>query len=131
MNQRLKNLILLLTGLVSFLLLIVLANRLIKSELVDLRNLNNTTKNTVPNNQTNSDLVQKECIVTGCSGQICEEKTSESPTITDCTYKEEYKCYQFSTCRIQRNGECGWTESKEFKACLLNYLPEMHKNEKK
>ncbi len=57
------------------------------------------------------------CVVTGCSNHIC----AEEPMTTTCEYKEEYICYQKAKCEKQQNGKCGWTETPEIQACLLQY----------
>ena len=57
-----------------------------------------------------------ECIVTGCSSQIC----ADEEVITTCEYREEYACYQSATCEKQASGECGWTMTDELKECLTN-----------
>ncbi len=59
----------------------------------------------------------KKCKITGCSSQIC----SDEDVVTDCLYREEYSCYQKAKCEIQNNGKCGWTETSDIKACLLQY----------
>lgn len=59
-----------------------------------------------------------ECVVTGCSGQIC----ADEETITTCEYKEEYACYADAECTRQEDGECGWTPTNELLICLQNPL---------
>ncbi len=58
--------------------------------------------------------IAKQCVVSGCSGQVCGE---ESVTTT-CEYREEYACYKSAQCERQANGECGWTETSELRLCL-------------
>lgn len=57
------------------------------------------------------------CKITGCSNQIC----AEEPMTTTCEYREEYICYQKAKCEKQQNGKCGWTETSELKACILQF----------
>lgn len=65
----------------------------------------------------NGDTPQaKTCKPTGCSGQIC----ADEDIVSTCEYKSEYACYKTATCTRQSSGECGWTETKELKACLSN-----------
>lgn len=59
---------------------------------------------------------QKECMITGCSGQICFEEE----IITTCEYKQEYACYKNAQCERQKNGECDWTLTEELQICLMN-----------
>lgn len=55
-----------------------------------------------------------ECIVTGCSGQVCEEGT----IITTCEYRSEYACYKDATCERQSDGKCGWTQTEALQQCI-------------
>ncbi len=68
--------------------------------------------------QTKADqtLNQKECLITGCSGQLC----AEEEIITDCQYRPEYECYKKTTWQRQPDGQCGWTPTLEFIECLEN-----------
>ena len=63
---------------------------------------------------------QGACYIGGCSAQMC----SDTPDmVSTCEYKEEYACYQkTSTCTRQSNGECGWTQTNELKACLASAI---------
>lgn len=61
-----------------------------------------------------------ECIVTGCSGQIC----ANEEVVTTCEFKEIYSCYETAVCEVQDNGECGWTMDEELKGCLQSYVSE-------
>ena len=51
---------------------------------------------------------------TGCSGQVC----SDQEVITTCEFRTEYECYKRAACERQRNGECGFTMTRELRACL-------------
>lgn len=62
---------------------------------------------------------QKKCYVGGCSSQLCTDTPDMAST---CEYREEYACYQQSTCEVQADGECGWTETQELHACLSGTL---------
>jgi hypothetical protein len=57
---------------------------------------------------------QKPCMKTGCSSQVC----SDQEVITTCEYRTEYDCYKRAACERQRNGECGWTVTRELSECL-------------
>jgi len=65
----------------------------------------------------NSDQNNNECIVTGCSSQVCADRE----VITSCEYLPQYACYQNATCQRQTDGECGWTMSSELSQCLGEY----------
>lgn len=58
------------------------------------------------------------CRVTGCSGQIC----SDTDVVTNCLFKEEYACYKKARCERQVSGQCGWTETDEFKSCISSIV---------
>jgi hypothetical protein len=57
---------------------------------------------------------QKPCMKTGCSSQVC----SDQEVITTCEYRTEYDCYKRAACERQRNGECGFTMTRELSECL-------------
>jgi hypothetical protein len=57
-----------------------------------------------------------ECVPSGCSGTVCVAAGKE--VMTTCEYKPEYACYAKAKCEKQASGECGWTRSAEFDACI-------------
>jgi eight-cysteine-cluster-containing protein len=61
----------------------------------------------------------KPCIKTGCSGQVC----SDQEVVTTCEYRSEYDCYKEAECKRQANGECGFTQTRELRACLNRRRP--------
>ena len=67
--------------------------------------------------------VAKECVVGGCSGTVCEEKGQG--TVTTCEYRSEYQCYKQAICERQISGQCGWTKTSPFNACMLPYQIEL------
>lgn len=58
-----------------------------------------------------------DCVVGGCSGQLCVDPLSE-PGISTCEWRPEYACYANATCERQVDGQCGWTQTAELQACL-------------
>jgi hypothetical protein len=57
----------------------------------------------------------KQCVKSGCSGQIC----SDHEELSNCEYKPEYACYESAKCEVQATtGECGWTETAALTQCL-------------
>ncbi len=58
----------------------------------------------------------KDCIRSGCSGTVCQSKSSE-PMMTTCEYKEEYECYQEINCGCV-DGTCMWRETADFRECI-------------
>lgn len=57
------------------------------------------------------------CFVGGCSGQICSD---QKDVVSTCEFRESYACYKTAKCERQQNGQCGWTQTPELKACLAN-----------
>jgi hypothetical protein len=66
---------------------------------------------------TDETTTAKECIVTGCSNQVC----SEEIVVTTCEFKEEYACYAKAVCEKQADGKCGWTETDSYKECMAPF----------
>lgn len=60
------------------------------------------------------------CISGGCSQELCFDE-SGSDLVSICIYKDEYACYKNAKCERQSNGQCGWTQTEELKACLNKY----------
>ncbi|MEO8582057.1 MAG: hypothetical protein ABI425_05805 [Patescibacteria group bacterium] len=58
------------------------------------------------------------CIRSGCSGQLCVEINAPDQ-ISTCEYRAEYSCYQEAPCERQTDGQCGFTPSAAFTACLV------------
>jgi hypothetical protein len=58
------------------------------------------------------------CVVGGCSSQLCVEEGD--PGMSTCEYRAEYACYRSAVCERQESGLCGWSETPELTACLLN-----------
>jgi eight-cysteine-cluster-containing protein len=58
-----------------------------------------------------------DCVVGGCSGQLCGEQGDE--LVTTCEWHDSYACYQrYGVCERQADGQCGWTASELMDACL-------------
>lgn len=60
-----------------------------------------------------------DCIVSGCSGEVCVD-ASEGGVFTTCVFKPEFACYRSARCERQSDGGCGWTETPELLTCLEN-----------
>lgn len=61
------------------------------------------------------------CVVTGCSGQLCEEED----TASTCEWSPTYECYTlYGTCGRDANGACGWADNPELDDCIANGGPE-------
>ena len=56
-----------------------------------------------------------DCVVSGCSGQIC----AAEPMISTCEWRPEYACYGEPTTSCGcNNGTCGWAQTRELSSCL-------------
>ena len=59
-----------------------------------------------------------ECIITGCSSQIC----AEEPISSDCAYLDWYACFQYSECgNYGLGGNCSWLTTDLFLDCLDSF----------
>lgn len=63
------------------------------------------------------------CVPAGCSGQVCAELSEAANIVTTCEYRAEYACYKLTKCERQDSGQCGWTQTADFTACLSNPPP--------
>ncbi|MFT7625639.1 MAG: eight-cysteine-cluster-containing protein, partial [Myxococcota bacterium] len=59
-----------------------------------------------------------QCVVSGCSGEICAASSLDSI----CIWEPWYECLALSTCGVNANGGCGWTQNDAFDACLQEAL---------
>ncbi len=58
-----------------------------------------------------------DCVVTGCSGQICSDHDEAST----CEWTDAYACYtDYGICERDASGACGWRETPELEACLAD-----------
>lgn len=58
-----------------------------------------------------------DCIVGGCSGQLCGEPGDELGST--CEWEEEYACYtEVGVCERDAEGACGWRDSEELAECI-------------
>ncbi len=69
-----------------------------------------------PINQENACTTDADCVRSGCSGTVCQEKTAE-PVFTTCEYKAEYACYQNIPCGCVE-GQCAFEKNPAFEQCL-------------
>ena len=60
------------------------------------------------------------CVIAGCSAQLCisAEEAEAGGGVSTCEYREEYACFATTKCEVQSTGECGWTETEDFKQCI-------------
>ncbi len=57
-----------------------------------------------------------DCMVGGCSGQLCGSVKDMQDIVTTCEWKDEYACYKLTNCLCIEN-KCNWKETPEFLAC--------------
>lgn len=60
-----------------------------------------------------------DCVKAGCSSQLCVAN-EKSDIVTTCEYKDEYECYQKTSCGCV-DGLCNWKENNEFNDCLIKF----------
>lgn len=66
-------------------------------------------------------VINKNCIISGCNGEICQSETLE-PMSSICSYREEFECYKNADCKFQEDtGECGWSVTDELISCLNKF----------
>lgn len=56
------------------------------------------------------------CMRTGCSGEICAREGNEQQST--CEMRPEYACLEKARCELQPGGDCGWTGTPDFDACM-------------
>lgn len=84
-----------------------------------------TTLKNSPSNNYSDEL--NGCIKAGCSGQLCIEKKDDATEgVTDCKWKESYKCLKSASCERQKTGKCGFTQTKESTKCLDELIPKIN-----
>ena len=62
------------------------------------------------------------CSVGGCSGELCVDE-EKGPHYSICLWKEEYACLKHAVCEIQSGGNCGWTYTDAYDACIYGSEP--------
>ena len=59
-----------------------------------------------------------ECVITGCSSQICAEEPADST----CEYLDWYVCFQYSECgNYGLEGNCRWLMTDSFLDCMNSF----------
>lgn len=61
--------------------------------------------------------VATTCVVGGCSGELCLPE-DQGGLASICIIEPHYACYKKARCEVQQSGVCGWTETREFAACI-------------
>jgi hypothetical protein len=57
------------------------------------------------------------CRHAGCNGELCVSPGQE-PSLSVCVVRPEFSCLVWTTCEPQSDGQCGFTASAEYEACL-------------
>lgn len=76
-----------------------------------------SNEGSISNGNDGGAISKNNCVVAGCSSQLCLEE-SEKDTITTCEWKEEYACFKTAECKRQDDGKCGWTPTEKLVSCL-------------
>lgn len=59
-----------------------------------------------------------ECVVGGCSGQLCVE-AGGNDGVSTCEWREEYACYQqHGVCERGADNQCGWRATQALQDCV-------------
>ena len=58
-----------------------------------------------------------DCVLAGCSSQLCAPKEEAQGIMTTCEYKEEYGCLKLTSCGCINN-KCRWAEIPDYLECL-------------
>jgi hypothetical protein len=73
--------------------------------------------------QTSSGAIEVgSCHIGGCSSELCSDKED---AVSTCSFQPEFACYQSeeAVCEPQRDGECGWSQSRQLTECLTSGGP--------
>ena len=61
------------------------------------------------------EVLESGCVVSGCSGQICDE----APRASTCEWLPHYACFREASCgRFGPERSCAWEPTPELAACL-------------
>ncbi|KAJ3083143.1 hypothetical protein HK102_001229 [Quaeritorhiza haematococci] len=67
-------------------------------------------------------LAARECVRTGCNGELCVDSKyfdgTASPGI--CQWKPEFECYKTAVCKQQADGTCGFTKTSALERCITD-----------
>ena len=55
-----------------------------------------------------------ECVVSGCSGEICADDYWDSA----CVWEDAYACLKLASCGTLADGSCGWITNEKYYECL-------------
>ena len=64
-----------------------------------------------------TDRESGDCIIGGCSEEVCADQLEFSP----CIYRAVNACYQTAQCGRQADGSCGWDATPELTACIASH----------
>lgn len=80
-------------------------------------NGNQTQPGNININPDNYCQTSKDCLIGGCSSQICYSIYDEEGGVSNCFWQDEYACYVYSSCSCV-NSQCRWEETAKYQACL-------------
>ncbi len=65
-------------------------------------------------------LNDTDCVIGGCSGQLCSTPEVIGELDTTCEWMLQYECLKRTTCDCL-NGSCGWRINDEYLLCMKDY----------
>ena len=83
----------------------------------------NATDNAAPQEGSTAEYectTDSDCSTGGCSGEICAGASEAEGVITACEFKEEYACFDLTSCGCVQN-KCAWKENTDYLECINNY----------
>lgn len=73
------------------------------------------------NTQTNTNPLNNNCVIGGCSMQFCMDQYDVKNTVSTCEWRPAYACYKNAICeRNSQTGKCGWRIDSTLASCLQN-----------
>ena len=60
--------------------------------------------------------VHDGCELAGCSQELCVNAGERQAT--PCIWRPVYACYRQAVCEKQADGNCGWTQTDDLRACV-------------
>ena len=58
-----------------------------------------------------------DCVVGGCSSEICGPAKFVKNVVTPCVFRAEYRCLRLTTCKCVK-GKCQWVENQDYLDCM-------------
>jgi hypothetical protein len=78
-----------------------------------------TTMSGNDNVQLEGRILSTDCVIKGCSDEVCQSVNDPDPTT--CDYQAKFICYKTAMCEVQADGMCGWSINSLIFKCLSRY----------